>query len=117
MIVHGEMQTKFDIPGGGIDHGELTAQETIRREVMEELWLQVTHIDNAPKYFFIGESTCEEIPLGIVFYETQVEHYNYTESDECRELKFVTLEEALEQELYPAVRNLLEQAKKLYGTF
>jgi 8-oxo-dGTP pyrophosphatase MutT (NUDIX family) len=57
MTVHGEMQSRFDIPGGGIDHGE-DALTTLRREIMEETGLTVTHIDPRPKYFFVGESTC-----------------------------------------------------------
>ena len=57
MLVHGEMQSRWDIPGGGIDHGE-DALQTLEREILEETGLKVISIEPRPKYFFVGESTC-----------------------------------------------------------
>lgn len=116
MMVHWEMQSRFDIPGGGIDHGE-DALTTLRREIMEETGLTVTYINPQPKYFFVGESTCETVPLGLLFYEVEVEHFDYTPTDECREMKFFSLEEALEADVYPAIRTSFEEAKRVFGEF
>ncbi|NDK09453.1 NUDIX domain-containing protein [Candidatus Gracilibacteria bacterium] len=116
MLVDGVLQSRLDIPGGGIDHGE-TAIETIKREIFEEMGLIVRHIDPSPKYFFTGESTCTRIPMGIVCYETEVENFDYTPSEECRVMNFYSLEEALNADLYPAVRTSLEEAQKLFGKF
>jgi hypothetical protein len=52
-----------------------------------------------------------------VFYETELEHFDYIPSDECRDLKFFTLDEALESNLWPAVRSNLEEVKVLFGDF
>lgn len=116
MMVHWELHTKWDIPGGGIDHGEHWP-ETISREIMEEMWIRVTHVNLHPKYFFVWESSCWTIPLTLVCYETELENFDYTPSDECREMRFFTLDEALEQNLYPAIRTTLEQAMRDFGKF
>lgn len=110
------LQSNWDFPDGWIDHGE-NVFNTLEREIKEEMWLSVTKINPHPKYFFLGESACTRVPLGLVFYETRVENFDYTESDECRELKFFSLDEALESNLWPAVRTNLEEAKKLYWGF
>ncbi len=116
MMVHGELQTKWDIPGGGIDHGE-DAMQTIQREIMEETWLEVTSINPHPTYFFVWESACGNVPIGLVFYEVITKNFDYTPTDECRELRFFTLEEALQADIYPAVKTSLEEAKELFGEF
>lgn len=116
MKIDWTVQSNWDFPGGWIDHWE-DVFETLEREIMEEMWLKVTNIKPSPKYFFIGESACWKVPLGLVFYETQVSNFDYISSDECRELRFFTLEEALEENLWPAVRSNLEEAKKLFQGF
>ncbi len=116
MMVHGQLVSKWDIPGGGIDHGE-DAFTTLHREIMEETGLTIKHIDPQPKYFFIGESTCRTIPFAIICYEVQVEHFDYIQTDECREMKFFTLEEALEANVYPGIKTSLEEAKRVFGEF
>jgi len=116
MLVDWVLQSRLDIPWGWIDHWE-TAIETIKREIFEEMWLIVRHIDPSPKYFFTWESTCTRIPMWIVCYETEVENFDYTPSEECRVMNFYSLEEALNADLYPAVRTSLEEAQKLFWKF
>lgn len=116
MMVNVELHKKWDIPWGGIDHGEHPLN-TIKREIKEEMGLTVTKIHPNPKYFFIWESSCGNVPLGLVFYETEVEHFDYTETEECRELRFFTLQEALEEDLYPAVRSVFEEVQESFGDF
>ncbi|MCH8518177.1 NUDIX hydrolase [Candidatus Gracilibacteria bacterium] len=116
MLVNGELHSRFDIPGGGIDHGE-DALTTLRREILEEMGLQATHINPRPKYFCIGESSDGNTPLVLVFYEVEVENFNYTPTEECREMRFFTLDEALESDIYHAVRTSLEEVKRLFGEF
>jgi len=116
MMVHWELHSRFDIPWGGIDHGE-DAISTLTREIHEETGLKVVSIEPRPKYFFVWESTCWNVPLGLIYYEVQVENFDYTPTEECREMKFVTLDEALEADIYPAVRSSLEEVKRLFWAF
>jgi 8-oxo-dGTP pyrophosphatase MutT (NUDIX family) len=116
MLVDGKIQSRWDIPGGGIDHGEDVFQ-TLKREILEETGLKVLSIEPRPKYFFVGESTCRNIPLALVCYEVAVEDFDYTPTDECREMQFFSLDEALEVDIYPAIRTSLEEAKRVFGIF
>lgn len=116
MEVDGKFLTKWDIPWGGIDHGE-DVFTTLRREIKEEMGLEVKQIEKQPQYFFIWESACWKVPLWLVFYEVEVENFDYIASDECRELRFFELDEALKEDLWPAVRKFLKEAKGLFGEF
>lgn len=117
MSVNGEVQKKWDIPGWGIDHWE-NPIEALQRELTEETWLTISNINPRPKYFFIWESACTSKPLGLLYFEVEIESLDsLIHSEECSELKFFTLEEALQEDLYPAVRTNLEEAKSQFGSF
>lgn len=117
MEVNGEIQKKWDIPGWGIDHGE-NPLDALEREFIEETWLVITKIDHRPKYFFIWESACTQKPLWLLYFEIEVDDLeSLTHSKECSELRFFTLEEAFQEELYPAVRANLEEAKEVFWSF
>ena len=45
----------------------------------------------------------------IVLYETKVKDLNFKPSDECVELRFFTKEEALKENIYPIVKEFLEE--------
>ena len=45
-----ESNGTWDIPGGWLDHGE-NARDCIKRELIEEMWLEVTSISSSPVCF------------------------------------------------------------------
>lgn len=116
MLVHWKNQIKWDIPGWGIDHWE-DVEATIRREIREEMWLGVVSIDVSPKYFFLWESACWEKPLALVCYEIEVDSLNYVPSDECLEMRFFSLEEALNAETYSMVEKILKEVSEKFWKF
>jgi 8-oxo-dGTP diphosphatase len=113
MKVNGELLIKYDIPWGGIDHWE-NPLDALRREIKEELWLEVTKINSSPKYFLVWESADWQIPLVLTYYEVDVENLDYTASEECREMNFFTLDEALNEDLWPMVRVNFLEVKEMF---
>ncbi len=108
MNVDGQKTIKWDIPGWGAEHWE-DVYTALEREVGEEMWLKITHINPNPKYFSLVESAAKKIPLGIILYEAEVENLNYIPSEECQEIKFFTFEEALKANTFHAVRYMFEE--------
>lgn len=116
MKVHEITESKWDFPWWWIEHWHDVFQ-TLEKEIQEEMELKVTHIEKNPKYFFVGESACWNIPLALVFYEIKTNHLDFTPSDECQKIWFFTLEEALKENLWPSIRTLLGEAKEKFGEF
>lgn len=89
----------WEIPGGGIDFGE-KPHECLRREFMEEARLEVAHVNEQPSYFVTALNINGQWKCAVI-YETTLKNLNFVPSDECRELRFFTKEEAMKQKLYP----------------
>lgn len=115
MRVNWKLETKWDIPWWGIERGD-SVKETFKKEIMEEMWLKVIKISSSPIHFTLAESACAEVPLWLLYYEVEVENFDYTPSDKCRELKFFSIEEALKEELWSAVRITLEDMREIEKT-
>ena len=79
----------WDIPGWWLDHWE-SYDTCIKRELEEEMWLEVTWIDENPKYFITAHKPESKTRpwLANVFYEVKVKNLNFTPSDECIEIGF-----------------------------
>ncbi|MCX6822560.1 MAG: NUDIX hydrolase [candidate division SR1 bacterium] len=111
-LIFDETKTKFllmredngsrDFPGGGLEFGE-DITESIIREVKEEAGLEVTWVASAPLYFVVSYNPEHDVRLGHPFYETKVKDFNFTPSEECQEIKFVTKEEAEKMNIRPNV--------------
>ena len=99
----------WDFPGGGLDHGE-NPLDGIRREIAEEMWLEVVEIMESPTYFLTAKSLRGK-PIANVFYETKVKNLDFTPSSECIEIGFYDIEEAKSLETYSNVQEFL----KLYN--
>ncbi|MFC4874846.1 NUDIX hydrolase [Negadavirga shengliensis] len=92
----------WELPGGGLDHGE-TPHEALKREIKEEMGLETLYIADQPCYFFTSLN-----PKGVfvanVLYETRLAGLNFIPSTECTEIRFFSATEALdENHLYPNV--------------
>ena len=97
----------WELPGGGLDFGE-KPHDCIARELREEMGLEVTQISKQPSYFVSALNTTGEWKTNVMF-ETKVRDLNFTPSDECREIRFFTKEEALKLNLFPIVREFLNE--------
>ena len=119
-LVLDETRTKFllikeenglwELPGGGLDHG-MAVDEELKREIREEMGLETTWIADAPSYFLTSRRNSDGSPNANIIHETKLKDLDFTPSDECVELRFVSVEEAGELELFDNVKVFLEMFK------
>lgn len=100
-----ESDGRWEIPGGGMDHGE-TPEACLRREIKEEMGLSVTYVSKQPSYFFSDNNPKYEY-VANVLYEVKLVHLDFKPSNECTEIRFFTKEEALKENLFPNVKVFL----------
>lgn len=82
----------WELPGGGLDWGE-SPEECLTREIREEMGLKVTWVSPLPSYYLLGKNMLgKKWTLNLVF-EVKVKDLNFTPSDECQEIKFVSPKE------------------------
>lgn len=89
-----ESNATWDLPGGGLDHGEY-AIDCLARELYEEMWLEVESIDPVPKVFVATHKpkSISRPWISNICYVVHVKDFNFIPSEECVEIGFFALEE------------------------
>jgi ADP-ribose pyrophosphatase YjhB (NUDIX family) len=105
LLIQGE-EGKRDLPGWGLDRWEEPI-EWLKREIMEETWLQLLAIDERPLYFLTRKE--EGKWRSNTIYRAQLKDLAFTASNECIRLDFFTKKEALQLELFPNIPIFLRQ--------
>jgi ADP-ribose pyrophosphatase YjhB (NUDIX family) len=100
----------WELPGGGLDWG-MTPQEDLPREIAEEMGLTVIKVADNPCYFMTSPNLKMEIWVVNVVYETELEHLNFTASDECVNIKFVNKNDIGSMNVFPTIQKLAEMFK------
>jgi 8-oxo-dGTP diphosphatase len=101
----------WDLPGGGLVWGE-NAHSGLKREIIEEMSVKTSRIADRPSYFLGGFQMSREQDVWVVniIYETELETLDFTPTDECQEIKFISLEDLKSLEkVPPTVLELAEQ--------
>jgi 8-oxo-dGTP diphosphatase len=102
-LILDETRTKFlvakednglwGLPGGGWDWGE-TYDDCLKRELHEEMGFTTTWIKQAPAYLLPGHmNKKKEIWITNVVFEVTIADLNFTPSNECTAIMFVTAED------------------------
>lgn len=63
----------------------------LKREIQEEMWLEVTYISDNPSYVLYDRMN-SWYPYIQVFYEVKVKNYDFTPSYECEKIAFYNKE-------------------------
>lgn len=95
----------WEFPGGGLDWGA-TPQEDLRREIQEEMGLEVLWMADNPSYLLTGQTLNHGTWIANILYETKLEHLNFTPSDECTEVRFVNAADLVGMKVFPTVTKL-----------
>ena len=109
-----ERDGKRELPWWGLDHGELPAA-WLAREIREEMRLEVDRVAEEPLCMTTHTIRYES---GIarradIVYETSVVHDAFTPSDECLAIKYFSLAEAREIDVYPSTTKFLDAYEKI----
>ncbi|HLZ14800.1 MAG TPA: NUDIX hydrolase [Candidatus Saccharimonadales bacterium] len=105
LLLSREDNGKWEMLGGGLDHGE-DPIACLKREIAEETGLTVTYVSPSPKYFVACKRLDSEYYIANVIYEIKLNNLQFTPSDECEELRFFTPEEMKQVALFPNVEEL-----------
>lgn len=107
-----EENHRYDFPGGGLDFGE-SPQECVTRELQEECGLEALSIEDNPSFFIaMQKDNAAKTWITNVFYKTTIADLNFTPSEECIALKFVSSEEVKDMDVYSSVSHFAEQFAK-----
>lgn len=98
---------RWEFLGGGLDHGE-DPLACLMREIKEETELEVIHVSPSPKYFVTVQRLGHDTFVANVIYEIKLKDLNFIPSDECQELRYFSVKEARDEELFPNVEKFLE---------
>lgn len=97
----------WGFPGGGIDHGE-TPQECLKREIWEEMGIEILKVEDNPAYFLTTLGIKGKWKAAVI-YVTEVKNLEFIKSEECQEIRFFSKEEAEKVKVYPSVSGFLKQ--------
>lgn len=103
----------WDLPWGWLDHWE-NVYDSIKRELKEEMWLNVTKISNNPKYFITAHKKESKTRPWIanVCYEVEVENLNFNPTEECIEIWFFSPETIKDIDVIINIKELCSQISK-----
>ena len=103
-----------ELPWWWLEYWE-TPQEWIKRELAEEMWINVISVKENPSYFITTKKD-NWVWIANLIYETKVdidEIFNFKTSNECLEAKFFNISEAKNEELFPNVREFIKHFNPL----
>lgn len=104
----------WELPWWWLEYWE-TPQEWIKRELFEEMWINIVNIKENPSYF-IRVKKDNWIWIANIIYETQVNSdkiFEFKPSDECLEVRFFDVNEAQNENLLPNVREFIKHYNPL----
>lgn len=98
---------KWELLGGGLEHGE-EPRLGLEREIAEECGLTAVSVAEHPSYFTTMRHRTGKSYYANVVYEVVLKDLDFTPSEECVELRFVTAAEARLLDLQENVQKLLD---------
>jgi 8-oxo-dGTP pyrophosphatase MutT (NUDIX family) len=76
LVVQDTTNDTWEVPGGGLDHGE-TIKQTAVREIQEELGVELLECDKEPSIITLGEHP-NNYPTLMLYYRGEISSLNFT---------------------------------------
>jgi len=92
LVVQDTTNNIWEVPGGGLDHGE-TIRQTAAREIQEELGVTLAACDDEPLAITLGEHP-NNYPTLMLYYRGKLSSFTFTPENKFK-IGFVTEEEFL----------------------
>lgn len=102
-----EGNNKWELLGGGLDHGE-DPRVCLNREIQEETGLKVMRITERPLHFLTAPSYSGNFQTANIIYQIELENLNFVPSGECQELRYFNVEEAKKLDCFPNVERFID---------
>lgn len=96
LVVQDTTNNTWEIPGGGLDHGE-TIKQTAKREIQEELGIELLKFDEEPLAITLGQHPNNYLTL-MLYYWGKLSGYNFTLEKKFKS-KFVNQDEFMRLEM------------------
>ncbi len=104
-----ELSGKWELPGGGLDFGEIP-RVGLEREVEEEMKLDVISVSDQPIYAwtdrFENRRGLDWYYSLVLCYRIEFANFNFTPTSECEDIGFFTKEELQTLDIYHQSANL-----------
>lgn len=89
----------WELPGGGLDFGEEDPRTALKREIKEEMGLEVEWVAEKPLYIWAKKRVnlrgVDWHYILALCYAIKVSHLNFVPSEECQSIVFFNKEELL----------------------
>lgn len=92
LLVRNKDDGSWCLPGGGWDYGE-TVEQCIRREIQEELGVDIKHIDATPVGFWDGKNSKYDYRALKLVITGQLASDQFTVTDEASEVGYFNYQE------------------------
>ncbi len=105
-LIAKEANGTWELPGGSFEWGT-TPSDDLKREIREEMGLEVISVARTPSYFLYGETIFDpKIWIAQVVFEAKLASLDFTPSDECTEVRFVDKDDLKDIKAFPQVVDL-----------
>ncbi len=98
----------WDLPGGGLDHGEHPIQG-IKREIKEETGLDIYDVQSTPSFFITTTHDRTGTHIANIIYKAKLQNLDFIHTRECCNLQFFTVEQAENLPHYNNVKVFLQE--------
>ena len=107
LLIKSPQSKCWDLPGGGIDFWEIP-EECLRREIREEMRLEIIHFNPQPCYFYTARWLNSAFSVANIVYQVTLENLAFAPTDECEEIWFFDVQEARKLATYPKTKEFLK---------